>query len=123
MKHSVVPLLLIVIFILPACGRSPVATATDLPILPVSQVQTEPSSGHDFLWSTWEGVISADRSSVELVPSRNGAWPNHYNVLQWLEYGPCYDCVKIVDKQIIDANRVNLTIQIQHPFPSEIWYL
>ncbi len=87
------------------------------PVLPVSQVQPEPSSGNDFLWGAWEGTISADRSSVELIPSRNGAWPNHYNVLRWLEYGPCYDCVQIVDKQIIDANRVNLTIQIHHPFP------
>jgi hypothetical protein len=87
------------------------------PILPATQSQLDSTDNGEFLWGVWEGTISADRTSVELVPARNGDnYNGHYNVLLWLEYGPCYDCVKIIDKKIIGPNKLDLTVQIRHPF-------
>ena len=39
------------------------------------------------------------------------------NALWMLEREPCTNCLQITDKRVIDANRLDLTVQLRHPFP------
>ena len=84
----------------------------DITCPPIAQIN--PAGTSPRLWGIWEGHISADRTQVELVPSRTAMFK--LNVVGFLEQNPCTDCLQVVGKEIIGPNRVNLTIRIEHPF-------
>lgn len=107
--------LLVLLLTLPACGRSPVAPEeTQLPGL--LQLGTGEYSTNQFSWGVWNGYISADRSTVELIPDRSASLK--MNVLRFLEQNPCTDCLQLVGKEVVGPNRIDISIQIHHPFPN-----
>jgi len=76
------------------------------------------SESEPWVWGVYKGTISADRTEVSLVPDRNSQFHQSYNVLTFLEQGPCFDCVKIISKEQVGPNRFDFSIQIEHPFPN-----
>ena len=73
--------------------------------------QTDPSRQ---VWGIYEGSISADRQSVELIQCRTAAF--NLNAVGFLEQSPCTDCLQVTGQEIVGPNRMNLTVRIKHPF-------
>ncbi len=106
-------LVLIVSVLLVSCGRSdsPISPSPDLPAIQHSESS---DSGHHLL-SYY--IISVDfaQDKIELIPLRQVA--DHWNILGFLENGPCTTCVNITNFQT-DADGSKLVdIQLIHPFP------
>jgi hypothetical protein len=76
-----------------------------------STCQSDPSRQ---VWGIFEGTISADRQTVDLVPCRTAAF--NLNAVGFLERSPCTDCLQITKLEVIGPNRVDLTVDIRHPF-------
>lgn len=111
---------LILLTLLVSCaGQGPVQTALHSNHVSYQLVDDSVSdqTTSSVIWGVWEGTISEDRSIVEIVPDRHAAVTNQFNVLCFLEQDPCIDCVKVISKEIIGANRLDVVVQIRHPFP------
>ena len=69
-----------------------------------------------YLWSF--SLVYADPANnrYEVVPAREVA--DHYNVLKWLEGGPCTNCVSITKTKKLINNNLLVTVQVKHPFPA-----
>jgi formylglycine-generating enzyme required for sulfatase activity len=61
--------------------------------------------------------ISADRSSVEITPNR--ALALHLNAVRMLEVDPCSDCLSIEEINPLGEGRVEVTIQLKHPYSND----
>ena len=70
------------------------------PDLPVLTQDKEPSAdtevgtgqtGH-YLWSFQWIAYDPEKDTIEVIPSRQV--PAHWNVLRWLEQGPCSNCLE-----------------------------
>ena len=55
-----------------------------------------------------------DGPQFEVVPVRQGEF--HLNILKYLEISPCADCFKVVGLDIPNPGKLNVDIQIDHPF-------
>ena len=87
-----------------------------MPTAPVV-AQTGIAESNRYLWGTWNIGISADRKSAQIVPLRTADL--HLNVVRMLETSPCTDCLKIEKIQAYGNNRVQVTINLRHPFSAE----
>ena len=94
-------------------GASPVTPSEPQQPQDVS-VQTNPPVHH--LW--YYNMVSIDPATLEIetIPLRNVA--DHWNVLKWLEQGPCTNCVSITGAQKLINNNLLVSVQIKHPFAS-----
>jgi len=72
------------------------------------------SAGNHYLWGYFLGCIDPGKMEMELVPLREVA--DHWNVLKFLEQGPCTDCVKLVSFTPSGDGTVLVDVQITHPF-------
>ena len=92
-------------------GDSPVAT----PNQPADQENriTSTAGGHHLLSYT---LVSYDPATMEfgIIPLRQVT--GHWNVLTYLEQGPCTDCVSIVSTQKTLNNNLLVSVKIRHPF-------
>ena len=84
-------------------------------ILPASEIAASNRS----LWSY--DLVFVDQSDpkeikFETIPVRSAG--THWNVLSWLEKGPCTNCVKILSMSNSDHNTKLVTVSIKHPFPN-----
>ena len=85
------------------------------PLAVLSQNRETKSSGdHCLLGFFLISGNSAD-NSLEIIPVRGGS--EHYNVLSFLEKGPCTNCVKIAGISPGPDNSKYIDINITHPFP------
>ena len=50
-----------------------------------------------YLWGYWQIMYDPSDGTFEVVPQHVAA--DHWNVLKWLEGGPCTNCVKVVGAQ------------------------
>ncbi len=94
-------------------GGSPVAA----PSRPAAQeTETASTAGSHHLLSYT--LVSFDPATMDfkVVPLRQVA--DHWNVLKWLEQGPCTNCVSITKAQKLLNNNILVTVQIKHPFPT-----
>jgi len=74
------------------------------------------NSGHR-LWGYYLFYVNPAHNKVTMVPLREAA--NHWNVLKFLEKGPCYDCVKVTGITPTDHNTTEFDVEIRHPFASK----
>ena len=72
-----------------------------------------------YLWGYFTGLFDPVANKAELVPMRNVT--GHWNVLAFLENGPCLDCVKL--GKIVPSGNGTLLIDVKitHPFGSWDW--
>jgi len=78
------------------------------------QIQTDEASGH-YLWAYYLIHYDPEEGGFDLIPLRQAE--DHWNVLKFLEGGPCTSCVKILGS-VVGTNPIAVTIQIDHPFPT-----
>lgn len=72
-------------------------------------------TGHS-LWGFYRIRVDPTRDVTEIVPVRDASI--HWNVLKWLEQGPCTTCLKITKAVPSGNGTVLIDIQIKHPFPN-----
>jgi len=120
MKMTMIFTAFTLLFLVSCAGQGPLEPDPVPNSQPVIQADSNyPGLGpNDLVWGAYKGTISADRTEVSLVPDRNSHFYQVYNVLTFLEQGPCYDCVKIISKEQVGPNRFDFTIEIKHPFPN-----
>jgi len=117
MIRKVLFILLVLIFplsVLISCSNNIQAGTT--PILPD---QTQACESRDTISHNLRGLFNIEIDPVtleyEIAPARLGA--THWNVLKWLETGPCTDCVKIEGITPTPDGTLDVDVTIVHPFP------
>jgi hypothetical protein len=85
---------------------------------PVVQQQTvvPPAIDNHYLWGYYDFLVDPAKPSIEILPVRAAA--GHWNVLKWLEKGPCTDCVSVVNINPTGTGTTEFTVKIDHPFDS-----
>ncbi len=73
-----------------------------------------PEDAGRYLWGYY--LVSIDRESLaaEVVPIR--AASGHWNILQFLEQGPCTTCFKLKGVTLNPDGTLNVNVSITHPF-------
>jgi len=71
------------------------------------------SSGHN-LWAYFTACVDPSSMGVELLPGREVV--THWNVLSWLENGPCTDCFKITSFVPSGSGTFLIDVRIRHLF-------
>jgi len=93
---------------------------TSIPILPDTQgIQSPTQTASDytptrFLWDYNALYINEDATEYEIIPMRQVA--DHWNVLKWLEQGPCTNCFSISGITPTPKGTLQVFIEIRHPF-------
>jgi len=93
----------------------------DSPLIPSLANQSDKQSGEFYrtshqLWGFFLVYGDTSRTRIDIVPVRDIA--QHWNVLQFLEYGPCTDCFSVAEASWTDDNTLLCDIEIRHPFPT-----
>ncbi len=99
----------------PITAENPCDTASTSP----ATNTTSSTGSNEMLWGVYEGVISADRSSAELIPLRSAMF--ELNVVGFIENASPNN-IRITNKQIVGPNRLDLTVEIRHPWPGHQEY-
>ncbi len=76
--------------------------------------------GNHYLWSYNLVHVDASNSEevkFEVIPARQVT--DHWNVLGWLEQGPCFDCVEVMGIADTPQGTKLIDIQVTHPFPGK----
>ncbi len=79
-----------------------------------SEWGTDPA-GH-YLWGFYWIACDPEKNAIEVIPSRQVS--AHWNVLKWLEQGPCLNCVSIPHMENSDHGSKLMDVKIKHPFSS-----
>ncbi len=125
MRNLQLILCMIVCLIMLGCGCS----SGDSPIEPsdpngpsssLSSQADSYSHSNRILWGLWNISISADRSSIDIVPQR--VQQMHLNTLHLLQFHPCVDCLQIQNLTLISDNRVDVDVKLRHPHPGSMKY-
>jgi len=77
------------------------------------QVQIDDSEPGRYLWAYYEIAVDPENDTYELTPFRSVA--DHWNVLKFLERGPCTNCVKILNVTNTGNGTKIFDVQITHP--------
>jgi hypothetical protein len=91
------------------------ATDTNAPTAPaVTQAVESQDSGH-YLWAYYQVFFDPEKSEMGLLPVRD--IESHWNVLNFLEKGPCTNCVSIGPDIITTPQGTRIYhVQVAHPF-------
>ncbi|HDS29930.1 MAG TPA: hypothetical protein ENN67_02680, partial [Firmicutes bacterium] len=73
-----------------------------------------------YLWGYWMVKIDEASLSAEIIPIRN--LEGHYNVLKFLEQGPCVNCFKITGITHNPDETLDVSVRLKHPFPGMPFY-
>jgi len=79
--------------------------------------QTDESN--HYLWGYFAGYVDPATNKIEIVPLREAT--GHWNVLKFLEQGPCADCVKLAKIKPSGNGTLLIDVEIAHPFDSLDW--
>ena len=117
LRMSVSQVLLIALFVVASCGGPGSAVngvvAMDLrDDAPVTA--REGSWSGRYLWVYCLGRIDPGGSRVVMAPL--GEVANHWNVLKFLEQGPCDKCVRVVSVAPSGDGTLLFDVEIRHPF-------
>jgi hypothetical protein len=111
---------LVLAFSLSCAGDSSnpaVPIAPGAPELSRQTISEQAPDGHQpghHLWGFYLIYVKPERNRFEIVPVRGAA--THWNVLEWLEQGPCTDCLKITNIEPSGTGTLLVDIEITHPF-------
>ena len=91
-------------------GSDPIAPSASSPSHSTSRSQ----SPNRAIISVGQVMISADRTSVEMIPARTADL--HLNVVKLLEGKACDDCLKLGDFFITSNDRLIIELTLTHPY-------
>jgi len=84
---------------------------------PVFNAEISDSSGASHhLWGYYLVLHDPAEKKTTIFPVRNAGM--HWNVLSWLEQGPCLDCVSVTGITPTPDGTIQFDVEIQHPFSS-----
>ena len=89
-------------------------SATQTPITPDLTRQIESSQPGHYLWAYYEIHVDPEQDLIEVVPFRQV--DNHWNVLKFLEQGPCTNCVRVLSMDETGHGTKIFDVRITHPF-------
>jgi len=121
LSHNVRYSLFIISLILLISGCSsgsqgdPVSAET-FPSADALQYLNSGSTGNHSLLAYSVITINTNTLEYEITPLREIA--THWNILSWLEQGPCSDCLKIKSMSQSPDGNLLVGIEISHPFPN-----
>jgi len=111
---------LILIFILISCSRTHSGPFPNSPsLLNEITVQADANpAGTDShnLWGYFLVYVDANVSDAKIVPIRAAA--DHWNVLKFLEKGPCFNCLEVNGITPTPDGTILFDVEITHPFAS-----
>jgi len=98
-----------------AGGSTGETTPLDAPITPsdTPRIPQDAREGH-YLWGYAEIMINPSTMEFEIIPDRTVT--GHWNVLTWLEDGPCTNCFKITSLTDSGHGTYLVDVEITHPF-------
>jgi PKD repeat protein len=96
-------------------GSSP---APMIPVTPDLTAEAAPTAeaGH-YLWAYYQISVDPQKNTYEIVPVREVS--DHWNVLKFLEKGPCTTCVTILNMVPTSNGTKLFDVQISHPFTTK----
>lgn len=103
---------MILMFLLVSCSGSSAVSQT--PITPDLSGQVETQEAGHYLWAYYQIYFDPETNTVEIAPYRQVA--DHWNVLKFLEKGPCFNCVSILGIADTGNGTKNFDVQVSHPF-------
>lgn len=111
-------LITLVLIMVSCSGGGDLNGAVDPPIQPdISATGISSDGNHNrHLWGYFSIYYNPDANTAEVIPIRNTS--DHWNVLGWLEGGPCTNCVKVVGVTDSGHGTKLFDVEITHPFPS-----
>ncbi len=114
MYRTIFPILLILVFVIGSCSTpaDPVSPPGALDPSPFSQAV--PTAGHQ-LFGMWELVFDFERMTAEAAPMRFSE--GHFNVRKFMENGPCYQCLTLLNFSPQPDHTFYIDVQFDHPFP------
>jgi len=98
-------------------------SGSDSPVLPDTYIegpantasQYNLSENDRYLWALGEAEFNTDTGQIELIPARDSQI--HYNILTFLENGPCFNCIQITNtEELGSVPGWAFDIRITHPF-------
>jgi len=95
-------------------GGGRIADTPTSPELMGAQAVEGNGAGH-YLLAFAQIYVDPATDSVEVVPMRQVE--THWNVLKFLEKGPCWTCIGIVGVTPMPDGTKQFTVEITHPFP------
>jgi hypothetical protein len=78
---------------------------------------TSPEEPNHYLWGYYMVRIDEKDLSAEIIPIR--ATAGHWNVLKFLEQGPCTNCFKLAGITPNPDGTLNVNVSIKHPFSNK----
>jgi uncharacterized delta-60 repeat protein len=72
------------------------------------------------MWSYHLIWIDPATNEIEIIPLRDST--GHWNVVKFLEQGPCSDCIKLGGVSKNPDGTLNVNVTIEHPFPGLPFY-
>jgi len=87
------------------------------PVLTDTNLQSATDGNQHSLWSY--GLVAVDASGpgqpeAEFIPIRQVA--AHFNIINWLETGPCTDCLQITGIEHSGTGTLLVDVELTHPF-------
>ncbi len=123
MRSTLIPVLLAILLSVTLCACSgsnspaapPVNGDNDIASALTGNLHESDSqeAGH-YLWAYYHVFVDQQANEVKIVPVREIT--GHWNVLLWLEQGPCTDCFNLVNLIPSGTGTLLADIQIIHPF-------
>jgi hypothetical protein len=74
----------------------------------------ENSEGNRYLWGYYNISWNPETGEAEVIPVRE--IEGHYNVLRFLEHGPCNNCVRVLSATPTADGTTIFDVRITHPF-------
>jgi len=81
----------------------------------ITDAQTDTVNNRS-LWGFWLIGVDPETMTAKIIPVR--AAQTHWNVLKWLENGPCMNCFKIQGITPSGLGTLLVDVEIKHPFSS-----
>ena len=114
--------LIIALIMLLAATLFSISCSGNSPVLPDSQDEAitgtlsncENSEASRYLWGYYNISWDPETGETEVIPVRD--IEAHYNVLKFLEHGPCTNCVSVLSATPTGSGTTEFEVQISHPF-------
>ncbi len=95
---------------------SPVTLQASQEVCSSSTVQNGETQNNRYLWGFYLIAVDPLSNDWDILPLRQVE--DHWNVLKWLEQGPCTKCLRIIDMADSGHGTKLVTVSIMHPFAS-----
>ena len=96
-------------------GCSGSSKPVENPVSPSLQTTSgESSRDNRSIWGFWN--ITVDRATLAVSAVPVGSVASHWNARRWLENGPCFNCLQVLDIEDMGDNVLKFQVELRHPY-------